>query len=357
MKNLKFSESRRTQAFAFAVCILVIAIIILKQADITENCLKAINTCLNIIIPSLFPIQIFMYFILYTGLPLGFKRKLHNITVRLFGLSGYCAEGILVGSTGGYNSAIKTAVALYKKKEITIEEAKRLSVCFSNPGISFCVIIFGNSIYKSFSLGLFVFIISNLINFVIAFIKNKKKCYSRSINTSTQNKTSLSDCFISSVNDAGKTVISICLWIIVFAVIKAIAKSIIPIESFIKVFDIFSDISTGIFYASENYSLPFSVFALLSGGLCVILQQTEDIRFLNINLGEMIFIKLFNAVATSLITSLALKLNLFSNIIFTVSYQVKYISGTPVSSLSLLLLLAVFFSLSCERKNYNYQFN
>ena len=357
MKNLTLSKLRASKSAAILFYTALIIIITIYRETVTVSCIQAVNLCLNLIIPTLFPIQVLMYMILNTGLPHSLKSKIHRITVKLFGLSGNCAEGILLGMIGGYNAAIKNAVAAYNKRLISRAEAKHISMYFSNPGISFCIMIFGFTIYKSAAVGLFVFTASNLISLITAFINRPKNIYPPSLNESTEANLSFSDAFISAVNNAGKTVISVSLWILVFAVIKASVKSIFPFEGFLKLFDIFSDISTGLFVAAESYSLPFCVFALVSGGICIHLQQTEDIRYLEMNSMKFLISKLINAFATSAVTWIALKMNLFNTAINTLSYSIKPISGTPLSSLSLVLLVAVFFSLASEYKKYSYQIN
>lgn len=352
MKSLKNIISDIKVFPVFLICIILLFLFILYQKEITSGCLEAIKICLDIIIPTLFPVQMITYLMLYTGIPTNIKAKIHRITIRLFGLSGNCAEGILIGLTGGYNAAIKTATALRKNNSITQEEAKKLAVYFSNPGISFCVLIFGITIFNSIGLGIFIFAISILIGLVTAFFLCKK-CNS-AFKESVSNKRSISDCIILSVNQAGKTLISICLWIITFSIIKSVIKCIIPTESIIRLFEVFADISTGIFIAADNYSLPFCVFALLSGGICILLQQAEDIRYLKISLIELLSVKLVNACSVSLITSFMLRLNIFSKVLETISYQTKLLSGTPISSLSLVLLLCILFSLTTERKKYVY---
>ncbi len=350
MKKLNFQKLRSSKIPVLITCSLFILIITVQREAISQSCIEAVNICLNVIIPTLFPIQVLTYLILNIGLPDKVKQRINRITLKLFGLSGGCAEGILLGITGGYNAAIKTAVALYKRKEISEDEAKHLSVYFSNPGISFCIMIFGSTIYKSAEIGLFVFIISNLVNMTCAFI-NRPKNVSPCMADSPFNKdSSFSEALIRAVNDTGRAIISICLWIIVFAVIKASMKCIIPLESFLTLFNIFSDVSVGLFIAAEGYSLPFCVFVLLSGGLCILLQQTEDMRYLKINPLKMITVKTINASVTSVITRAVMKLDVFKTIISAVSYSIKPLSGTPVSSLSLILLTAVFFSLAYEHK-------
>ena len=358
MKHKKCIKSDFYKSLVLTISVSAIILLIINQEAVTKNCKSAIYICINTIIPVLLPIQILSYFLLHIGLPLTIKEKSNKPLLYLFGMSGNSAIGLLLAMCGGYNAAIKTAIALYDQKEITLQEAVKLSILFSNPGISFCILIFGIEVNKSLISGLTVFIVSNLVSCIIAFIANRFKPQLSVVEIIKNTKDCpLSDSLVSAVNKAGRTVILICLWILAFSVIKSLFGCIISNPSFTRIFEVFSDITTGIFTARQNYSLAFSIFALMSGGLCILLQQLEDIRLLKIKISELLFIKIINSAITTTISAAILKLPVFCDSVTTFSHKIKPLSGTPISALSVLLLLFVFFSLLYERKTVNIQSN
>ena len=152
-KKIAFTqEVKNAVVIIFLFICIITAITASKQ--IKTAVLQAVSNCLNIIVPCLFPMLFFSFFILEAGFPKRLKDKISPLLNFLFGVSGDSLECIILGLFSGYNMAVKSAVNANKKGKITSEEAKRIALFFTNAGVSFSVLITGNVIYNDTDTGI-----------------------------------------------------------------------------------------------------------------------------------------------------------------------------------------------------------
>ncbi|MBE6931272.1 MAG: sporulation protein [Ruminococcaceae bacterium] len=187
---------------------------------------QAVNICLELLIPSLFPFFVVSGLILSCGWANEAAPWFAPLMKRLFGVNGACAPAFLLGLIGGYPVGARTAIALYRQGTCTKEEAERLLAFCNNSGPAFILGAVGTGILGSARAGILLYaahILAGIsVGVVFRFWKGEKSLTETAEEApGTVQKTFLR-CFLDSVRDAGTGVMSISLFVIVFSVLIAL---------------------------------------------------------------------------------------------------------------------------------------
>lgn len=318
-------------------CVLIISF---NSREISEGITSAINMILNVTVPALFPVFTVSYFFLNSGLKESTRRKLHTVFFRSFGLSGNCMEAVLCGLTGGYNISLKAAVRLFNDKKISREEAQRLSLFFTCPGISFCLNIAGIAVYNSRLTGLFI-LISNILSSVIsAAVFNLFKKNTPSY-LPFNDKKSFSSALINAVNGSSSAIISVSFWIILFSAVNSVAVKLIKAPFITELLTLSGEVTASVFYASKHHSIYVLSFFLTFGGICIFLQQLPDLYTVGIPAIKFLSVRLIQSLLSTVILKIFLTFLPLLQFTSVPVYTFKAASGTFYASLSLFLLCAV----------------
>lgn len=341
---MKKQETAIINKAAPLISIFCYLLILSFSPDITKEVRGTIVFCLETIVPAMFTLLAFSYFILSFPLPVGMIKRTEKFLSPVFGLSGNCTQAVIIGLTGGYNISPTAAVKLLKSGHISLEQAKRLALFFSSPGFSFAVNITGISIYNSFSAGIKLFISGITADILISFIYNRIKKNNENSEPELSKSTGLSEAFTDAVDSASVTIISICARIVIFSALKSVISSVLPF-SFINTFlGLFSEVSSGVKFSKEHYSVTVTAFCLYFGGFSVFIQQLSDIRKLSINPFSYLFVRIVRSFSGTAVFSLVDYLFREKVPVSAINKGVYVHSANPLASFSLLLLCAVLIS-------------
>ena len=272
------------------ICALILAYsasLIIFSENVIKGIINAIESCIHIIIPSLYAFMVISGFIVSSDIyrlisrPFSFAAKyLLRIPTDLFSI-------FLISSFAGYPVGAKMLTELYingKTDKLTAE--KILGCCYMGGPAFFCGAV-GSTIYGNAYMGLIIFLFIFLSNITLAVIFGLKNNIPTDTPTSPINiKLTASD-FISCINSGGISILKMCAVIIFFSTIISILDAsgiLINIASGISLLtgisfaDAMSIIKalieiSNIKSVSPDISLFPLVTALLSsGGLCVLFQ-------------------------------------------------------------------------------------
>ncbi|MDD4295666.1 MAG: nucleoside recognition domain-containing protein [Ruminiclostridium sp.] len=137
-------------------------LLLIKPESVLESGQKALELCLNIIIPSLFPFFVVSRLILNTGVIHTISRVFKPVIKPLFNLPGSAAFPIIAGWFSGYPAGAKYTVDLYEKEMLSQNEAQRLLAFCNNSGPLFIVGAVGTGYFQSPELGLML-LLSHLL--------------------------------------------------------------------------------------------------------------------------------------------------------------------------------------------------
>jgi len=169
---------RKIQSIIIMLLLIFITFIFfIIPKDIMESVTFSISVWKDAIIPSLFPFFMISELLINYGFIELITELTKNIMSKYFHLPG-SASFVLVGSMiSGFPSSAKYIIELLTNKQINIKEAEYLlKFChFSNP--MFVIGTIGTLLLNNKTIGILIFIVHFLTNFIIAFIYKPKHNY------------------------------------------------------------------------------------------------------------------------------------------------------------------------------------
>lgn len=149
MKAITITATRGKKAVAllafFTLCLGLLGF----PAAAESGARRGLAVCGDVLIPSLFPFMALSSFLVESGLSDTIGRRLGKWTRRLFGLPGRCATGILLGFVGGYPAGAAACAKMYKRGDLTAEEARRMMRFCVVSGPAFVVSTVGAGLLRS----------------------------------------------------------------------------------------------------------------------------------------------------------------------------------------------------------------
>ncbi len=348
-------KNKLTKYLRFIAILSLLPIVLINLKDITQNVAVAVSVCINIIIPTLYPLLLLTQLLSSIDIPSEIKKYSGIITRKIFGLSGECIIGIITGLFCGYNCAIISSNKLYEDRKISIDEAQRLALFFTSPGFSFCVLIAGVMYYNSFTIGLLMLISNISASMMTASICNlvfRKKPKNKKT-TGTNRTVSI----INIINSTTESALSICSWILFFYCINALVRKFPFPEKLMYIPEIFSEVTSGLEYCKQFKNIFYSSFCVSFGGICIFVQQLPLIKKLQIKPAVMLLIRIITSVLSNITFYIFLHLfniNIQTSSMF-LSKRIFYNSGTGAFSLILLCFVLICYINSERKANFKIQ--
>lgn len=309
--------------------------LLLDPESILESGRNALDLCLNIIIPSLFPFFVVSGLIMNTGVIHAVSRFFSPVMKPVFNLPGSAAFPLIAGWFSGYPAGAKYTVDLLEKGLLSKNEAQRLLAFCNNSGPLFIVGAIGTGYFQSPRLGLVLLlshILASVTIGVAAGLISRKKAMDvsgrKAIPESKRpefNGRILSDAVLNSV----MVLLQICGTIFFFAIVVQIMENSGVMDLITNLTalitgqnNLYSDISGillagsleityGLFILSQAVNIPLNSKMLLAamlcgfGGFSVHMQVTglcpSGLRFKSYYMG-----KLFHGILAAIYTGLFL---------------------------------------------------
>ena len=118
----------------------IIVMIVTNANAAVEYANRAIDICIGIIVPTLFPFFICSGLLIYSGFCETLARMFRFCMKPLFNVGAMGASAFVIGIVSGYPLGAITAGELYKNSYITKTEAERLLAFCNNSGPLFILI-------------------------------------------------------------------------------------------------------------------------------------------------------------------------------------------------------------------------
>lgn len=354
------------------ILIFSIAFIILYYSQTTSRgVVIGIKYCIEILIPSLFPIMFLSKFISLSNILDFIKKPLDKAMKLIFYLPGSAAPVILLSMIGGYPIGAIGVQGLFERNEINSEQLNRMMYFCMNSGPAFIISIVGGLIVKNKFLGMLILIIQISISLIIGIIsgiiaRTKKIPYyaKKNINSS---KLNFSDVFLDSASQIANSTILMCTLIIIFTVSISVINDIGIFENisyFVTKFQVkpqyftcliisILEITSGAFYASKNV-VPLSIIAFIVtyGGICTHLQIKFILKNTSFNYKKFNYIRLLNSILVAICIDFLLRIYELQETVFlsTVRTIKPSVSCTKIGSI-FIIILCLYFSISIDLKN------
>ena len=338
--RIMISETTKQNSAVLSAVILLILTVIFSDT-VRQSATAAVSNCLNVIIPCIFPVTVLAFLLLDTGFSVKVKHLTDKALKSLAGLSGNCLEGVLLGLTGGYNTAVKSALRLKENNLITAGEAVRLALFFTNPGVSFTVMLAGATLAGALKTGLRLYSETLFLNLLTAFLYNLRLNNTEHIAIRAQNKP-IGSAFVGAVDSAASVMLSISFNVVFFSCITSLFEKLIPFDTVTSILRLTGEVSSGVIYSSGKYPFYITAGVLTFGGICIFIQNLGDLKKLKIKPHKFLLLRIFYALSVS-VTEYILSKVFPESIYAGIIYPVKFTASNNITgSLALIFLCAVY---------------
>ncbi len=277
---------------------------------VRNGVIDGLTLCTERVIPSLFLFTVVALFISYSGTGQVLGRLLSPLARVLWGLEGEVLTAWLISTISGYPVGSKLIGTLYKNGGITRAKALKTLTFSINAGPSFIITAVGVGSLDSASDGRRLLFSHLLATFIMAFAVKflPDRLFSKSADNPTEKtfpKASalcVSDALVQSVSDAGRTMLTVCTFVVFFSGVGGML-SILPNGISNTAIQIL-EVTVGVQNCTRS-QLPLVAFLLGFGGFSVIFQIKAAAGKLKPPLTMLILSRLIHGMISSCIIIVA----------------------------------------------------
>ena len=223
------------------------------------------SLCTSVIIPSVFPFMCICLLLSESGGDRLFSKLLPRVSKLLFGrLSGY-SYIFFFSLLGGYPAAAAMLSPLLKQQKISLQISRRLLLFCFCPTPAFCITAVGRGMYRSESIGLVLYascVISALAS-GMAVCRIKKPVVNSAL--PVFKKPDPSALFVSSIENASKSCLTVCATVIFTCSLLALLKELIKYPVITQILTCLFETASAVDFSSKNLPV-FATAAVLSFG-------------------------------------------------------------------------------------------
>lgn len=183
---------------------------------------EALSLCARSVIPSLFPFLVISSLLLAMGFGDLTASVLSGLMEPLFRIGGPGSAALVLGLLGGYPIGAKTAGELYQSHALSRQEAERLLTFCNNCSPVFLISVLGSGIFGSVRAGVWLLLIHVGSALLVGLLfRRKKSCRSQGVSRPcTFQAISPVQAFVSAVDGALRSVLSVCAFVTFFFVLS-----------------------------------------------------------------------------------------------------------------------------------------
>lgn len=212
----------QTTGLAGGMALFGLALLRYPQA-VSGGISRGLSICAEVLIPSLFPFLVLGSFLTRSGVAAAVGRRLEAVTVKLFGLPGCCAVGMVIGAVGGYPAGGAATAELLRSRQITTEEGRRMLRFCVNSGPGFLVGTVGAGLMGSTAFGILLTVAHLTASFLLGVIgvprnsrhrKDTRRYEVRHVSPATA--------LVEAVRASCETLLNMCGFVLLFAAVLAL---------------------------------------------------------------------------------------------------------------------------------------
>lgn len=326
----------KTRKYLLIILIIFFLIVfVVHSKETSDSIIKSIDTCINVIIPSMFTYMVISDYIVSSGLYNIIFKPAYLLLHKIIKLDKRSMSVFFLSLIGGYPVGIKILSELIAENKNYSAISEKTSVfCYCISPV-FAITMIGLGVYNSTEIGLAVYASNAIANFIVAIIYTR--LYNLNYNlTECKNNGNI----IKSINSSASSLVRICSVIIIFnAGITAVSSVFnefgiyVPelLNSFFEISNILNLESPKLLY------LPLISMLSSTGGFCVIFQCYSIIQN-KFSIKSFLVGRIPVAVLSGLITFIIIKVHNFT-IPASVSEKSGYIFTFDTDIIIIMLLL------------------
>ena len=200
------------------ICLCSFAALTLCSAQVIQSCRYAVELCLSLILPSLFPFFVLSVLLNRLGLPGYLGRLLTPLASRVYGVTGAGASALLIGLTGGYPLGAAYIADMERSGAITAREGERLLAFCNNSGPAFIIGAVGAGAFGSGKAGLLLYL-CHVLSAMLTGLFFRQKDYCREIPPLQLDTVYISQALPEAVKQAMGALLNVCGFVMCFTVL------------------------------------------------------------------------------------------------------------------------------------------
>ena len=191
----------------------------------------AIDLCLEMIVPTLFPFFICSGILIYSGFCELLAKAFQFCMYPLFRISPVGSSAFILGIVSGYALGAVTAGELYANNYISKTEAERLLAFCNNSGPLFILGSVGIAIYSNIKYGIALYVAHILAALTVGILF---RFYGRNKHTApptrmTTPERSMGEIFDIALQNSIRNILTVCGAVLFFSVISRLFLNILPV--------------------------------------------------------------------------------------------------------------------------------
>lgn len=203
---------------AVIICLCSFAALTLCSAQVIQSCRYAVELCLSLILPSLFPFFVLSVLLNRLGLPGYLGRLLTPLASRVYGVTGAGASALLIGLTGGYPLGAAYIADMERSGAITAREGERLLAFCNNSGPAFIIGAVGAGAFGSGKAGLLLYL-CHVLSAMLTGLFFRQKDYYQEIPPLQLDTVYISQALPEAVKQAMGALLNVCGFVMCFTVL------------------------------------------------------------------------------------------------------------------------------------------
>jgi len=223
---MKLHQTSKKKAVSFTAVLMVFSgFLLFRSAEISSEISKAVELCIGTVFPSLFGMMILSNLMIDSKEVKRVFRVFAPLTQRLFKLPAALTPVLFFSFFGGYPIGAKMTSKLFQSGEIDRDTAERMLTFCINPGPAFLIAAVSVPIFHNIKVGWYIFFSHLFADLILALITGrKKKVPMRNLKKTAETSSPFGPRIINSVNDATRSIVIVCSFVIAFAVLSAVLK-------------------------------------------------------------------------------------------------------------------------------------
>lgn len=324
-----------------AAGLLLFAAVAAAPAEFAGGVSRGLQSCGEVIIPSLFGFTAAAGLLGCGELPVGISKAVSPAMRKAFGLSGECLPALLLGMLGGYPTGAAAARTLLNSGKISQGEARRLTSFCLSPGIGFCINAVGASMLGSRRSGALILASVCIAMLPIGVIsKYISKAEPPPVRRPAK-PLSLPNAAVGSITACAEAMLSICAFVSLFSGLASVAARFIPSGRILTAVMLLSEVTSGCLASAGRLPLPLLCAECAFGGLCVHMQVFAVSGEADPPKGIFFIFRIIHAALSSAICAVLLRFFPVTQQTFAAYGEAHAWSRSAPASVSLLFLCAV----------------
>ncbi len=228
--------------------------------------------CTSVIIPSVFPFMCVCLLLSQSGGDRLFSKLLPHISKLLFGRLWEYSYIFFLSLLGGYPAAASMLSPLLKQQKVSLQTFRRLLLFCFCPTPAFCITAVGRGMYQSESIGLVLYascVLSSLLAGI--FICRIKKPVVNSPSVPFK-RPDLSGIFVSSIETASKSCLTICATVIFCCSVLSLLKELIKYSAISEILTCLFETTSAADFSAKNLPVFVTAAVLSFGGVSTFFQ-------------------------------------------------------------------------------------